>query len=88
MTSQGHTPLLTDDTFSYGSPPISPNEKDCKENTLLDETVVRLPEISDDVNCGDSENFGFSSDYDSPKFLHEMSTGDITEGYGPRPPVL
>ncbi|XP_042624302.1 interferon gamma receptor 1-like [Cyprinus carpio] len=89
MTPQGHTPLLTDDTFSYGSPPISPNEKDCKENTLLDETIVRLPEESEeDVNCDDFEGFGLSSDYDSPKFLQEMSPGDITEGYGPRPPVI
>ncbi|XP_016144362.1 growth/differentiation factor 10b [Sinocyclocheilus grahami] len=89
MTPQGHTPLLTAETSSYGSPPISPNEKECKENTILEETVVHLPEVSEeDVNCDDSGGFCWSSDYDSPKFLQEMSPGDITEGYGPRPPVL
>ncbi len=88
MTAQGHTPLLTEETFSYGSPPISPTEKD-KANTILDDTVVDLPEVSEeDMDCEDSEGFGRSSDYDSPKFLQEMSPGDITEGYGPRPPVI
>ncbi|NP_001347831.1 interferon gamma receptor 1-like a2 precursor [Sinocyclocheilus anshuiensis] len=81
LTSQGHRPLLTD-----GSPPISLTEEDCKENTTLD---MDLSEVSEeDVNCDDSESFGRSSDYDSPKFLQEMSPGDNTEGYGPRPPVL
>ncbi|NP_001347833.1 interferon gamma receptor 1-like b1 precursor [Sinocyclocheilus anshuiensis] len=89
MTPQGHTPLLTDEIFSYGSPSISPTEKDCKVNAILDDTVVVLTEVSEvDMDCEDSEGFGRSSDYDSPKFLQEMSPGDITEGYGPRPPVI
>ncbi|XP_052469948.1 uncharacterized protein LOC128026722 [Carassius gibelio] len=80
LTSQGHKPLLTDT-----SPPIFPDE-DCKENTTLETDLSEVSE--EDVNCDDSEGFGFSSDYDSPKFLQEMSPGDNTEGYGPRPPVL
>ncbi|XP_058652227.1 interferon gamma receptor 1-like isoform X2 [Onychostoma macrolepis] len=88
ITPQGHTPLLTEEIFSYASPPISPTEKD-KANTILDDTVVDLPEVSEeDMDCEESEGFGWSSDYDSPKFLQEMSPGDITVGYGPRPPVL
>ncbi len=88
ITPQGHTPLLTEDTFSYGYPSLSPTEKD-KANTILDDSVVDLPEVSEeDVDCGDTEGFGRSSDYNSPKFILEMSPGDITEGYGPRPPVL
>ncbi|XP_050981339.1 interferon gamma receptor 1-like [Labeo rohita] len=90
VAPQGHTPLLKEDSFSYGSPPISPTEKDCKANTILNDTVVDLPEevSEEDVNDDNSEGFCRSSDYDSPKFLQEMSPGDITEGYGPRPPVL
>ncbi|XP_043089295.1 interferon gamma receptor 1-like [Puntigrus tetrazona] len=87
MTSQGHTPLLTEDTFNYGSSPTSPTEKD-EANPNLD-TVVDLPEASEeDMDFEDSGGFGRSSDYDSPKFLQEMSPEDFTEGYGPRPPVL
>ncbi|XP_052427664.1 interferon gamma receptor 1-like isoform X2 [Carassius gibelio] len=88
MTPQGHTPLLTD-SFSYDSFPSSPTEKDCKENTILDDTVVDLPVVSEeDMEGEDFEGFGSSSDYDRPKFLQEMSPGDFTEGYGPRPPVI
>uniref|UniRef100_A0A8C2DBI9 Interferon gamma receptor 1-like n=1 Tax=Cyprinus carpio TaxID=7962 RepID=A0A8C2DBI9_CYPCA len=81
LTSHGHKPLLTD-----ASPPISPTEEDCKENTTLDMDLSE--ESEEDVNCDDFEGFGFSSDYDSPKFLQEMSPGDNTEGYGPRPAVI
>ncbi|KAL0177212.1 hypothetical protein M9458_026106 [Cirrhinus mrigala] len=91
MTSQRHTPLLTGET--YDPPPIPLTEEDGKANTIVptgDSTVVDLPEevSEEDVNEDDSEGFCRSSDYDSPKFLQEMSPGDITEGYGPRPPVL
>ncbi|XP_073691330.1 interferon gamma receptor 1-like [Garra rufa] len=90
MTSQRHTPLLTEE--SYDPPPNSLTEENCKANTIVSPskgTVVDLPEVSEeDVNNDDFESFGWSSDYDSPKFLQEMSPGDITEGYGPRPPVL
>uniref|UniRef100_A0A672ND07 Fibronectin type-III domain-containing protein n=1 Tax=Sinocyclocheilus grahami TaxID=75366 RepID=A0A672ND07_SINGR len=76
MTPQGYTHLLKEEIFSYA-------------NTILDDTVVDLTEVSEeDMDCEDSEGFGRSSDYNSPKFLQEMSPGDITEGYGPRPPVL
>uniref|UniRef100_A0A8C2GHX6 Interferon gamma receptor 1-like b n=1 Tax=Cyprinus carpio TaxID=7962 RepID=A0A8C2GHX6_CYPCA len=89
MTSQGHTPLLTEETFNYGSTPCSPTEEDSKANTILDDTVVDLREVSEgDMDGGDSEGFVRSSDYDSPKFLQEMGPGDFTEGYGPRPPVI
>ncbi|KAL1263499.1 hypothetical protein QQF64_006238 [Cirrhinus molitorella] len=86
MTSQRHTPLLTGD--SCDSPPISLTEENCKANT--DSTEVDLPEevSEEDVNNDDSEGFGRSSDYDSPKFLQEMCKGDVIEGYGPRPPVI
>ncbi|XP_059422810.1 interferon gamma receptor 1-like [Carassius carassius] len=90
MTPQGHTPLLTQ-TFSYDSFPSSPTEKDCKENTILDDTGVALPVVSEeDMEGEDFEGLQVcrSSDYDSPKFLQEMSPGDFTEGYGPRPPVI
>ncbi|KAL0177209.1 hypothetical protein M9458_026103 [Cirrhinus mrigala] len=88
VVPQGHTPLLKEESFSYGSPSISPTEKDCSK--IFNDTVVDLPEevSQEDVNGDDSEGFCRSSDYDSPKFLQEMSPGDITEGYGPRPPIL
>ncbi len=92
---QSHTvlvsePELTDisPVTSHG-PPSSPTEEDCKTVSTLDDTVVDLLEVSEeDMDCEDSEGFGRSSDYDSPKFLQEMSPGDSTEGYGPRPPVI
>ncbi|XP_058650783.1 interferon gamma receptor 1-like isoform X2 [Onychostoma macrolepis] len=64
-------------------------EEDCKTISTLDDTVVDLLEVyEEDMDCEESEGFGWSSDNDSPKFLQEMSPGDSTEGYGPRPPVL
>ncbi|KAL1263501.1 hypothetical protein QQF64_006240 [Cirrhinus molitorella] len=82
VASQGHTPLLNEDSFSYDSPHNSLTEKDCKANTIPEEVT------EEDVNNEDSEDFVRSSDYDRPKLMQEMSPGDITEGYGPRPPVL
>ncbi|RXN38399.1 interferon gamma receptor 1-like protein [Labeo rohita] len=91
MTSQRHTPQLTGE--SYDPLPIPLMKEVCEADTTVptgDSTVVDLPEevSEEDVNDDDSEGFCRSSDYDSPKFLQEMSPGDLTEGYGPRPPVL
>ncbi|KAI7805477.1 interferon gamma receptor 1-like [Triplophysa rosa] len=88
----GHVPLLEQQEFdAFDSPTISPLEKD---TTIIptDTEVVMVPETSsaseEDVNFEESEDYGKSSDYDRPKFLQEMSPGDFTTGYGPRPPVL
>ncbi|XP_056617029.1 interferon gamma receptor 1-like [Triplophysa dalaica] len=87
-----HDPLLEQQEFeACESPTISPLEK---VTTIIptETEVVMVPETSaaseEDVNFEESEDYGKSSDYDRPKFLQEMSPGDFTTGYGPRPPVL
>ncbi|XP_043090528.1 interferon gamma receptor 1-like [Puntigrus tetrazona] len=83
-------PEMTDiSPVTSQGPPSSPVEEDCKTVLTLDGSVIDHPEVSaEDMDFEDSGSFGRSSDYDSPKFLQEMSPGDSTEGYGPRPPVL
>ncbi|KAA0717618.1 hypothetical protein E1301_Tti016774 [Triplophysa tibetana] len=91
-SSTCHLPLREQQEFeACDSLTISPLEKDI---TIIstDTEVVMVPETSaaseEDVNFEESEDYGKSSDYDRPKFLQEMSPGDFTTGYGPRPPVL
>lgn len=88
-----HVPLLLEQKESemFDSPVVSPLEKDT--TSIPTETeVVMVPETSaaseGEVNFEESDDYGKSSDYDSPKFFVEMSPGDFTTGYGPRPPVL
>ncbi|KAG1941585.1 interferon gamma receptor 1-like [Pimephales promelas] len=83
--SDGHKPLLNDVT--YGSSPITVDEKDCETTTDLANTEVEDPEAPEEGD-EDFTGFGQSSDYNSPKFLHEMSPEDFAEGYGSRPPIL
>lgn len=86
-----HVPLLDQQMFkAFDSPTVSPFEE--RTTVIPTETeVVIVPETSStfegDVNYEESEEYK-SSDYDRPKFLQEMSPGDFTTGYGPRPPVL
>ncbi|XP_056117879.1 interferon gamma receptor 1-like [Rhinichthys klamathensis goyatoka] len=84
--SDGHKPLLNE--VSYGSCPISVDEKDCETTTDLANTEEgddpEVPEEDDE----DFTGFGLSSDYNSPKCLYEMSPEDFAEGYGSRPPIL
>lgn len=80
--SDGHRPLLTE--VNFGSSPIS---VDCETTTDLANTEANEPEVPE-VDDEDFTGFSQSSDYNSPKFLIEMSHGDLAEGYGPRPPVL
>uniref|UniRef100_A0A673JM36 Fibronectin type-III domain-containing protein n=1 Tax=Sinocyclocheilus rhinocerous TaxID=307959 RepID=A0A673JM36_9TELE len=95
ISRQSHTMLVSQPEptdicpVTSQGPPSSPTEEACKTVSTLDDTVVDLSEVSEeDMDCEDSEGFGRLSDYDRPKFLQEMSPGDCTEGYGPRPPVL
>ncbi|KAK7140727.1 hypothetical protein R3I94_013112 [Phoxinus phoxinus] len=83
--SDGHKPLLTE--VSYGSSPITVDEKDCETTTDLANTEADEPEVPEEDD-GDSTGFGQSSDYNSPKCLHEMSHEDFAEGYSTRPAVL
>lgn len=88
----GHIPLLEQqESEIFDSPVVSPLEK--HTTSIPTETeVVMVPETSaaseGEVNFEESDDYGKSSDYDSPKFFVEMSPGDFTTGYGPRPPVL
>ncbi|XP_077080215.1 growth/differentiation factor 10b [Siphateles boraxobius] len=81
----GHRPLLTE--ASYGSSPISVEEKKCETTTDLGNTEEDEPEVPEEDD-EEFTDFGQSSDYNSPKCLHEMSPEDFAQGYGPRPPIL
>ncbi|XP_051506864.1 interferon gamma receptor 1-like [Myxocyprinus asiaticus] len=88
-TAEGHTPLLE----PYESPIISSVEKDSSTVIIPTDTQVEVDHNTSTLSEGDvkfeePEDYSKSSDYDSPKFLLEMSPGEITHGYGPRPPVL
>lgn len=93
VSPASHLPLLQpEDTTDIEVPIVSPPEKD---PSITHTEVVMEPETTctseRDGNFESEESFqdyGKSSDYDSPKFLQEMSPGDFATGYGPRPSVL
>nr|XP_055026856.1 interferon gamma receptor 1-like [Misgurnus anguillicaudatus] len=93
VSPASHLPLLqTENTIGFEVPIVSPPEKD-PSFTLHDTEVVMDPETSctserDENYESEESDYGKSSDYDSPKFLQEMSPGDFATGYGPRPSVL
>lgn len=82
--TNGHKPLLV--AVSDGSLSISPDEKDCEIITDLGNTEE--PECPEGYGSEDSTGCSLPSDYNRPKFLHEIGPEDFAEGYGPRPPVI
>ncbi|XP_051945947.1 interferon gamma receptor 1-like isoform X2 [Xyrauchen texanus] len=84
VMAEGHTPLLEPSE----TPTISPVEKDSSTVIIPTDTQVEVDHDTSGISFVESEDYGKSSDYDSPKFLLEMSPGELTHGYGPRPPVL
>nr|XP_055049723.1 interferon gamma receptor 1-like [Misgurnus anguillicaudatus] len=94
VSPASHLPLLqTEDPIYIEVPIVSPPEED-PSITLHSTEVVMDPETSctserdGNYESEESEDYDKSSDYDSPKFLQEMSPGDFATGYGPRPSVL
>ncbi|XP_056326628.1 interferon gamma receptor 1-like [Danio aesculapii] len=84
MTSATHNPVLVYNNESLLD--FVHDEVSRTTDTLVN-TEVEEPAPSEE-EYDSSGGFGKSSDYDSPKCLLEMSPGDFSEGYGPRPPIL